>query len=437
MKNKLFKSTFFLFVLQGLVLAEDSPWSSLGHTQFEYRRFVNERDNDQFSSGLTTEQFKENVSFLHRLAVKYQSGMVKAQFSGFGRLDSRDKERNFLFVEDFYTSIFFEGEQYFSAGVGHRVYNWSAMEAFHPTDIINGRNLDSDVENFEKRGELSLELEYSRGDNQFKLFVWPYPAFNKYPSSKSRAGTGVSIEDHALANSSGLQTERWQTGWGFLGNFNILDADVSMHWIYTYDRAHPLIGYETQTIFGNVLPTGNLKSFYGLVHQFGGTISRPINELMVKLEMVYRDYVNADNIYTTNGIRQFESHGEIAFGLEYSIEVESLGHDVTLFGEVNTLTGLKEEIALQTSVFQKDLLMGMRWNFNDANAKEISLISILDLDQISEKAIIGSYSQRLDDFWKLKLGMRYYDAKDENGISSGFEAYHEDHLVYTNLIRYF
>ena len=39
------------------------------------------------------------------------------------------------------------------------IVNWTATEAFHPADVINARNLDSDLENLEKLGEPMVALQ--------------------------------------------------------------------------------------------------------------------------------------------------------------------------------------------------------------------------------------------------------------------------------------
>ena len=48
----------------------------------------------------------------------------------------------------------------FRVRAGFDLLNWTATEAFHPSDILNSRNLDSSIQNYDKLGEPMVSLSY-------------------------------------------------------------------------------------------------------------------------------------------------------------------------------------------------------------------------------------------------------------------------------------
>ena len=66
-----------------------------------------------------------------------------------GRVDSVDKDRNLVYFEEAWVQAQY---LFLNVKVGSQLFNWSATEAFHPAEIINARNFDSNLENAEKIG---------------------------------------------------------------------------------------------------------------------------------------------------------------------------------------------------------------------------------------------------------------------------------------------
>ena len=70
-------------------------------------------------------------------------------------MDFLDLERNLYRMEE--ASIGYRNSGW-EARLAIQILNWTATEGFHPCDIINSRNLDSDIENTEKIGEPMFSL---------------------------------------------------------------------------------------------------------------------------------------------------------------------------------------------------------------------------------------------------------------------------------------
>ena len=81
-------------------------------------------------------------------SLKHKPFKQKARL--YGRIDQQDSGRTVLVVEELWLEW---KTSDLRVRVGADLLNWSATEAFHPADIMNARNLDSDVESYEKVGE--------------------------------------------------------------------------------------------------------------------------------------------------------------------------------------------------------------------------------------------------------------------------------------------
>ena len=106
-----------------------------------YRSFPD--TTEVFKDDNKTQTIDSGVAVFSRFDGRYEFNSILLQVRGFGRIDQRDENRGFIAAEDAYIE--------FDADIwrflfGYRLYNWSATEAFHPADIINSRNWDSDIE---------------------------------------------------------------------------------------------------------------------------------------------------------------------------------------------------------------------------------------------------------------------------------------------------
>jgi hypothetical protein len=160
-------------------------WSSGGQLGLESRVFPDDDDP-------VTREYA--VAMLGRLELRYRRSMFEAKARGFGRLDGFDSERSRLIAEESWVQV---QSQRLRLRLGLDILNWSASEAFHPADVINARNLDSDLENFEKLGEPLAALRVqARDSTTVELLFMPVHTETRFPSPRSRlsfAPAGVDL----------------------------------------------------------------------------------------------------------------------------------------------------------------------------------------------------------------------------------------------------
>lgn len=434
MKRNLLLATFSAF----LSLPLYASWQGQGEVALEYRHF---EDDDKKQ----TEDI--DLSLFTRVDSKYDGDILDMAFRGYGRVSEKVEGRNILRFEDAYLRFPVGPEGDWSFYAGYKTYNWTATEAFHPADAVNSRNLDSEFENFEKMGELAIELEIPVFRGTFSLFYWPRFERPHFPGASSRLGTGVDFDRPQIIKNGAATTDKIIPQYGVRFANVWEDFDYSLHVIKHVDRNYPLLGdldYTQVNVGGSVvtIPSKSyLTPYYFEATQIGGTMAHVWGELISKVEFAWRKFEEPDRPVYNAALQEFllpKDHQEVALGFEYLIPHQN-GSESYLILEGNTFFGLTQEERAAVSVFQRDVLLGYRLNFNDDMGREIFLSSILDVERTHERFYQASYSQRLNEFWKFRLALRVYDAKPEGkGIGNlGLELLDRDNYLQLTLSRFF
>lgn len=432
-------SLLTLSLLSILVGSAHAEWEGQGEVSFEYR---------QFESDTNSNTVESVPSLFSRVEAKNDGEIMDMAFRGYGRVSEQEPSRNILRAEDAYVRFPVGPEGDWSFFAGYKTYNWTATEAFHPADAVNSRNLDSEFENFEKMGELSIEVEIPVLRGYFSLFYWPRFEAPHYPGVKSRLGSGFDFDHPRVLVGEDYQNDSvWRHQYGARFSNVWGDADFSVHVLKHIDRNYPLIGdvnYTTIPVGGSSITVpskSTLTPYYYEALQVGGTLSYVSGALISKVEYAWRKFdQDVRPIYNalTSTFLKPRDHQEIAVGFEYLIGHES-GAESYLVLEGNTFLGLTESERIAVSVFQRDVLLGYRFNFNDDMGREIFASTILDVERTHERFFQISYAQRLTSVWKMKLAARVFDAKKENpqGLPVGLELFDRDNYLQLTLSRFF
>ncbi|MAF77122.1 MAG: hypothetical protein CME60_03110 [Halobacteriovoraceae bacterium] len=436
-------SLAFLCLLLGLSFEssmaqeDEGTWFNRGQVSFQFRQFKDD-DNE------TTEDV--GMLVFSRVEARYENGPYEHSFRGFARVDQKDSDRDFMAFEDVYLSMRFGEGDSWKVLAGYKLFNWTATEAFHPADVVNSRNYDSDLEYFEKLGELTLELnkEFDWGDVSF--FYWPRFENPQFPGKHSRLGFGTDIARPEYIDGEEGNGDQWVAQGGARLRYLMDDGDASFHVIHHVDRNQPLTGtlnYALNPITGTPVPLdinrlqNNPTPYYFKKTQLGGTLQYALSNVLLKFEGAYRFFSDGDQqVYTASGLQKPIDHGDLAFGLEYNLPEWNYG-ETSFFFEAGGIVGASKEERARLSIFQRDILLGARHAFNDIMGKELLLMWVHDIERDKEDLITFSYSQRLSDIWKISSGVRIYNAPVKGTVAQGLEVLHEAHHAYFNLIRFF
>ena len=205
-----------------------------GELSFQTRAF---RDDNKD----TTED--RAVGMFGRVDLTYAGTNVdKFTFRGYGVMDKKDSDRNFLIIEDCNVSWYLGEEEDKKFSLGYQLFNWTATEVFHPVDVINSRNLDSNMESPEKKGELAVEFTHEIGEGQLSFYFFPKAEKPHYPGTKSRLGAGIALEKPVWVKNHDHRSTNGMTPQGAIRFTQTVDnADFSFHILHHLDRNLPIV----------------------------------------------------------------------------------------------------------------------------------------------------------------------------------------------------
>jgi hypothetical protein len=401
-----------------------SAWTSQGAVGLESRVFRDDGDPATQDHG---------VGMLGRLELRHRHGPFEEKARGFGRLDGFDRERSTLIAEEAWVQVRGERARF---RVGLDLVNWSATEAFHPADVINARNLDSDIESFEKVGEpmAALALRALESTTVTLMFM-PVYTRTRFPSPRSRlsfAPPGVDLRGKPLRiDRQGALTSSELGPQAAIQIRQVVgSADIAVHAVEHMDRLQPIVLLDPTTLAPRLL--------YQTVRQVGGTYQQALGPVVAKLEGAYRRFVSArPEVADQTGPLPGRSHGVVAAGLEYGI-THLNGASSTLLLEGQAVLGVDQQTRLALDPFQRDVLVGWRFARNDEAGREVLVFAVADLERPGEYLLNAGYTQRLGETWTIAAGLRLFQAKDAAPLDArGLQLIRNGDHLRVALIRHF
>lgn len=408
---------------------------SSGEISVQLRQFENNGDLAKVNSG---------TGVYSRLKLESELPIGNLKFEGSAFVDTQDSDRDLIVLEDLYLKSTLLKNRFTVKG-GWQVFNWSNLEVFHPADIINSRNHDSDLENLQKMGELTLSLELPLYNGEASFFLWPRVESPKFPGNKSRLGLGIDLANPMWVSENNASDGGWQTQFGFLLNQSIGEGDYSFYYVNHIDRSSPIVGNESYTdLFGTFVPENNIVNipYYFDVSKIGLSVQQVIGEFVLKLEAIDYNYSSSKKILTalnetTTELKTALDHQKVAVGLEHNY-YHTIGVESTFLIEYIAILGLDKLEKESLSPFQNDLFLGHRLNLNNTSDSEFFYGIIVDLERSHELFYNFRYSQRIWKSFKVKTGFRVYDAPFKEGeIPKGLQYFDGANQLYLNLTKYF
>lgn len=354
----------------------------------------------------------QGLGLLGRVELYHRHRPFKEKVRVFGRLDSRDFNRTVFIVEELWGEVKL-GD--FEIRVGADLLNWTATEAFHPADIVNARNLDSDAESYEKIGEPMVALSYDVGNGSLTAYFFPYYSEAIFPAQSSRLSfipPGVTVGDNIRMRADGSLTEE---NFGLQGALRFTQSfegiDLSLHVVHHMDRSQPEVLFDPEL--------GLPRALFRTVTQVGGTFQQVIDGTIIKVEAGYRVFAQPEGGITRLGPVQDRDHLQLAVGLEYGWLIDDA--DLTILAEAQSYFFVDDEVRANLGVFQRDALIGARLSMNDTAGTEILLSSIVDLENPDQILLNASFSRRIFTGWTVSAAFRMAFAESGGLAPQGFQ----------------
>jgi hypothetical protein len=335
-----------------------------------------------------------NTGLFGRLYLEARGRDARGRIRGWGRAERTGGGRSRAVLEEAWLEVDLEPSLSVRAGVD--VLNWSTTEAFHPGDIVNARNLDSDVERYEPIGEPMVALTGRWRGGGVTGYFFPYRVRPLLPAVDSRLypiPRHFELGSWGVVDSGGLLvTGRFGPQGAVRLRQTIGAADLTLHAVHHVDRTQPDSFFDAEE--------GRLRPVLRSVTQVGGSYEHVMGRAILKAECVYRWFVPpADDLLLGE-----RDHLIGAAGLEIGWQWGRA--ESTLFAEAQSIFLADEDTRRDLAIFQRDAYLGYRLALGDTASTTFSAGAIMDLETTGDWFINASATRRFLNDWELAVLLR-------------------------------
>jgi hypothetical protein len=247
---------------------------------------------------------------------------------------------------------------------------WGVAESYNPVDILNRKNLLTTYETKDKLGEFMFAGEYFFENSTLSAYYLPKFYQQKFLDKDS--ATGFDIAKHIIEDEKNSYGVRYK---------HIIDnIDLGLSYFSGVSRNHQLI------------PTANaFNVYYPNITQIGLDLQLTTENALYKLEYANKSYTN-DKKYAA------------VVGIEYMFIA-----DIAINGLIEYLKS--DEL----SVYQNDIMLGLRFDFEDEFGTE-GLIGLIYDNEYSSKILTFSGSRRINNNSKIETNLAIYNADDKDTL---------------------
>ena len=374
------------------VIAAETFFSTQGHIDLAMQTYVNRPGG----------KHKNNVTASSRVDMKYKKDDFSIYMSLYGQQDLWDfstienrTERSFVRIDEVYGKYKFENSELM---FGKNVRFWGALELRNIVDVFNpqdGRNDPFETDKlgvwnmaytyYTQSGELSLIVKSGEQDRELSAFPYAYYYFPEAFEYTHQLNT----ESSSFRPTIYLKLDG--------------STDTKYAVDYSFIVQH---GYDSQRYTTLDTSTLKLEENAYLVNKFMTYNTLVVGATLMKFEGVYADVQDDKTI---------SDYYQLGIGAEHTLSQIYNDADLGLIAEYYHY-GLfendkRDDLAL-FEVFQNDLFLGFRYNFNQGNEASILSGVILDLEY-DEEAYYLEYESRISQSFKINVDYRYLEPSKE------------------------
>jgi len=296
-------------------------------------------------------------------------------FVPFVRMGDEDEERNHVDVRELMWINAMDDWE-LRLGVG-KVF-WGVTESIHLVDVINQVDLVESPDGEEKLGQPMLNLSRFTDWGTWDLFVLPLFRERTFAGVNGRL-RGPLVVDTGLDALYESDDEEKNIDWAVRWSHYIGDWDIGLSHFSGTSRVPEFVAISATTL----LPR------YNLIDQTGLTLQALLGDWAWKLEATSTEekdqrYTQAVAGFEYTHVGVFDSSMDLGILLEYLYD---------------------ERAEMAPGPFEDDVMVGLRWVFNDMQSSEILMGAISDLDGGAISSSVEA-SRRLGQSLKLALEYR-------------------------------
>jgi hypothetical protein len=321
----------------------------------------------------------------------------------FARYDSADKERTHYDLREF---NFLWLTDYFEMRMGIGKVFWGATEFVHLVDIINQTDSVDSSSGEAKLGQPMVHLSIPTEEwGVLDMFALPYFRERTFVGEKGRLRGPLVVDVDDASYENDAEEKHFDFAFRYSNSLGPFDLGIAY---FRGTSREPLLN----------LKVDKLVPHYEIINQTSFDIQAVLGEWLVKVEAFYRTgFADQDYYSVTGGLEYtlvgiFKSKMDLGFVAEWAYDER--GDDAT-------------------TVFENDLLFGLRFTLNDPASSEL-LAGVTQDIKSSARSVSLEGSRRFGDNLKATLEARAFFAAPEDDL---LYALRDDDFVAFDIAYYF
>ncbi len=359
----------------------------------------------EFSGSITAEgrafpndaQFSEQASSSISIALEAEFNYVfknNARFAlaPFLRIDNQDSRRSHFDIRELNYFLFSDR---WELRIGISKVFWGATEFIHLVDTINQTDLVENIDEEHKLGQPMVHLAIPGNWGVIEIFALPYFRERTFAGQKGRLRFPVVIDTDEARYESDRKNRHLDAAIRYSHTINNLDAGLHL---FRGTGREPLLLLESNNSNEPVL-----IPYYEQIYQAGLDLQWVSGAWLFNGEMLYRTGGDNKGFLATVGGFEY-TIGRLA-GTEIDLSIlgmlayDSRGHDAT-------------------SVYENDIIIGVRLGLNDVASSELLAGLIQSIDS-SARAFRLETSRRIGSKWKVSFSIwSFFDIPERDLLYS-------------------
>lgn len=323
-----------------LPVAASAEWSYRGDISLQLQAFTDSAQHSATQSANSS--FSGNAEFNRAIG---ENGDIT--ISPFFRVDQHDDQRTHVDLRELLYRHSFETLE-ISAGLG-KVF-WGVAESSNIVDIINQRDAVEGLDAENKLGQPMVNLLLLPDWGEINLYVLPGFRERTFAGKDGRPRAPFVIDTDNAEYEDSSKASHVDFAARINGATNEWDWGISA---FSGTGREPLIGVPS------------LRPFYPQISQFGFDVQGTFDSWLLKLESIYQSGKTIDN------------HSRFVTGYEYSFY--GIADSAIDLGIVHEFL-YDDRQQRSGNAFQNDMLLGLRFAFNDEQSTDALVGVIKDLD---------------------------------------------------------
>lgn len=325
------------------------------------------------------------------------------QLSPFGRIDSNDENRTHWDLRE--ANIQYRGNGWDVLLGAHQVF-WGRTETRNPVNVIN--QVDA-VENFNDDnylGQPMLNVNFYGDWGKLSFFGMTGFRTRVFPDFEGRLGA-PRVNDKLTRYES--DNEEWNPEFAVRYENSVSGFDYGVSYFHGNSREAQLIPITT------VAPN-ELSPRYQEIDQVGFDAALSLDNVVLKTEMIYRwtdDQPFCVDYDPTKCLGVPDDFFAITAGLEWTLK--NALDDGTDLGLLLEYSFDDRNQFNPVTIFDNDILLGMRASLNDADNTQFLGAFVFDLAN-RDSYLYFEASTRLGDDWRLSAEGRFFSADDNSSL---------------------